>query len=416
MSSAVANCLCELTRPYQGMDKLLGFYILILFLKPSEASPLSNCGDGLEYTNGVCCSKCPAGKRQASPCTVPGEAGTCEECDDGTFTEHANVLNQCLKCTRCRSDQEVVRPCTHTQDGECHCKAGRFCAPDQACEVCKKCSRCKEDEALVRNCTSTSNTECKKRQLEPTSASGNAWVVVLPILAVGLLAGMLFVLWKCPRERDSQMNPHNGWKAGNPDSDDCADDDVNDRSNGDTQRLSCLNVAMPWHLVRARCASGAEDERETLRHSPGSSASNSQRSLTGFPSPASPAPPPRAAPTAPVQPDRREEEEEEVFPKLVAVNGEESLRKCFEYFEDVDFDLHKKFFRHLNVSDNVIKSKDHLPYDDKIHDLLTIWVEKEGRGATLNDLLTALLNLHQKQTAEIIKKKAIRHGHYNVEA
>ncbi|XP_037339462.2 hematopoietic death receptor [Pungitius pungitius] len=411
MSSALPDCLRELTRPNQSMDKLLGFYILILFLKPSEASPLSNCRDGLEYTNGVCCSKCPAGKRQASPCTRPGEAGTCEECDDGTFTEHANVLNQCLKCTRCRADQEVVRPCTHTQDGECQCKAGRFCAPDQACEVCKKCSRCKEDEELVRNCTSTSNTECKKRQLQPTSASGNAWVFVLPILALGLLAG-IFIVWKCLRGRGSPMNPH-GWKAGNPDSDDCADEDVNDRSNGGTQRLGCLNVTMPWHLVRA-----AEGERKTLRHSPGSSTSSSERSLTGFPaSPAYPAPPPRAAPTAPVQPDRREEEEEEeVFPKLVAVNGEESLRKCFEYFEDVDVHLHKKFFRHLNVSDNVIKSKDHLPYDDRIHDLLTIWVEKEGRGATLNDLLTALLNLHQRRTAEIIKEKAMRHGHYNVEA
>ncbi|KAK9523129.1 hypothetical protein VZT92_019548 [Zoarces viviparus] len=103
------------------------------------------------------------------------------------------------------------------------------------------------------------------------------------------------------------------------------------------------------------------------------------------------------------------------FPTLVAVNGEVSLRKCFEYFEEVDYNHHKRFFRHLGIVDNVIKSKDHLSYEDKIHDLLTIWVEKEGREATLNDLLRALLILNQRRTAETVKEKAVLNGHYSVE-
>nr|XP_040052298.1 hematopoietic death receptor isoform X1 [Gasterosteus aculeatus aculeatus] len=392
------------------MDKRLVFCILIVFLKPSGAFPQPKCKDGLENTNGVCCSKCPAGKRQASPCTQHGEEGKCEECDDGTFIEHANVLHHCLKCTQCRpEDQEVVRQCTHTQDGECQCKAGGFCAPDQPCEVCRKCSRCKKDEVMVRNCTATSNTECKKGQLDASPASGNAlwWLPVLVIgvfVAIGVLG--CFVL-KRRTATDSPMNPHDKQKAGNSDSD---EDSGNERSSGEAQRLSCLGGMMPWRLVRA---SGAEEERKALRDSPGSSASNSQHNLTAFPYPypGFPAPPAQAGPTAPVQPDRREEEEEE-FPELVAVNGEESLRKCFEYFEDVDVRLHSRFFRHLDVADNVIKSKDHLAYYDRIHELLTIWVEKAGRGATLNDLLRALLNLKQRRTAEIIKEKAIRNGHY----
>nr|XP_040052301.1 hematopoietic death receptor isoform X4 [Gasterosteus aculeatus aculeatus] len=336
------------------MDKRLVFCILIVFLKPSGAFPQPKCKDGLENTNGVCCSKCPAGKRQASPCTQHGEEGKCEECDDGTFIEHANVLHHCLKCTQCRpEDQEVVRQCTHTQDGECQCKAGGFCAPDQPCEVCRKCSRCKKDEVMVRNCTATSNTECKKGQLDASPASGNAlwWLPVLVIgvfVAIGVLG--CFVL-KRRTATDSPMNPHDKQKAGNSDSD---EDSGNERSSGEAQRLSCLGGMMPWRL----------------------------------------------------------EEEEEEFPELVAVNGEESLRKCFEYFEDVDVRLHSRFFRHLDVADNVIKSKDHLAYYDRIHELLTIWVEKAGRGATLNDLLRALLNLKQRRTAEIIKEKAIRNGHY----
>ncbi|KAM8886987.1 tumor necrosis factor receptor superfamily member 10B-like isoform 2-T2 [Spinachia spinachia] len=363
----VANHLPGLRHQYEGMGKplLLGFYIWMSYLQPSGAF-LPNCRDGLEYTSGVCCSTCPAGKRQASPCTRHGDEGKCEECADGTFTEHANVLDQCFTCMQCRPDQKVVRLCTRTRDGECQCKAGHFCAPDQACEVCKKCSSCKHDEALVRNCTSTSNTVCKNRQLDAPSASVNAKFLAPVIAAIVLLAVIGFVLWKCSRATDSPMNPHDRWKAGNtgpPPELDSDDDNSggNDRSNGESQRPSCLNVKMPWHL-------------------------------------------------------EEEEEEEEEFPKLVAVNGEESLRKCFEYFEEVDIDLHRRFFRHLDVADNVIKSKDTLPYDDKIHDLLTIWLEKVGRGGTLNVLLTALLDLKQRRTAETVKDKAILHGHYNVEA
>lgn len=94
------------------------------------------------------------------------------------------------------------------------------------------------------------------------------------------------------------------------------------------------------------------------------------------------------------------------------VTGEQSLRKCFEYFEDVDVDVHKKFFRQLEISDNVIKGKDQLTYEDKIHELLNIWIEKEGRQASLNDLLKALLDLNQRRTAEVIKDKAVNEGYY----
>lgn len=95
--------------------------------------------------------------------------------------------------------------------------------------------------------------------------------------------------------------------------------------------------------------------------------------------------------------------------------GEESLRKCFEYFEEIDLNQQNRFFRHLGIADNVIKSKDHLLYEDKIHDLLTIWVERVGREATLNDLLSALLDLNQRRTAEAVKEKALADRHYYVE-
>ncbi|KAG8011615.1 Tumor necrosis factor receptor superfamily member 10B, partial [Nibea albiflora] len=300
-----------------------------------------NCKSDQEYQNGnICCLNCPAGTHMVSACTTSGGQGVCEECDDGTFTEHTNSLKHCFKCTQCRSDQEIVRACSHTQNTECQCKSGRFCAPDQACEVCKTCLRCKEGEVIVRNCTPTANTECKKIQPKSDPASG------------------------------SQRNLRDVLKA-------------------------------EQVIYRNKC--------KVLCQSPNSSASNSQHSLTDPPYYAFPTSPPRASPAAPIQLDRRENEQ---FPKLVPVNGEESLRKCFEYFEEIDFDYHNRFFRRLGISDNVIRSKEHCVYDDKIHDLLNIWVEKEGREASLNDLLAALMDINQRRTAENIKEKAVHYGHY----
>ena len=93
-------------------------------------------------------------------------------------------------------------------------------------------------------------------------------------------------------------------------------------------------------------------------------------------------------------------------------SGEDSLKKCFEYFEDLDVDYHKRFFRHLGINDNLIKSKDHLHHEDRIHELLNVWMEKVGKEASLNHLLKALLTFNQRLTAETVIAKAIASGYY----
>ncbi|KAM9360993.1 hematopoietic death receptor isoform 2-T2 [Symphorus nematophorus] len=306
------------------------------------------CRDDQEYPNGnICCLNCPAGTRLTSPCTTAGGKGRCEECNDGTYTEHSNSLKHCFECTRCRLDQEIVRRCTHTQDTECQCKAGRFCVDDQACEVCKKCTRCEKDEVTVRNCTSNANTVCKKIQTPSGSTSVVAVIVSLSLVAglIGLITGVY--LWKRCRAAGSQ-----GGRVDEP-------------------------KAAPSY-------SGCPTE-ESRNAEP-------RLSLSGL------------------IPSRQLEDEP--FPELFPVNGEESLKKCFEYFEEMDITFHKRFFRNLDVSDNEIKSLEHLHYDDRIHELLKIWVEKEGIKASLNDLLKALLDLNQRRTAEIIMDRAIKNGHY----
>ncbi|KAL7392613.1 hypothetical protein ABVT39_027191 [Epinephelus coioides] len=400
----------------------LVYFSLMWPLKPMGAFPRSSrdvggsrtqrdvlCIENLEYQQGnICCLNCPAGTRLISPCDRAGRRGQCEECDDGTYTEHDNGLKHCFKCTQCRSDQEIVRPCTHTQDAECQCKLGRFCDPDDACEVCKRCSRCGTDEVVVRNCTPTANTECKKIQAISDSASAGTSVTLVCVVAVGvgLVIGiMVFIFVRRRRATGSQRNP-DGLKAGQHHSDTRP---AEESSNGETRRLSRMNLIPSRQLVRALSSTGTEDERKVLCESLSSSASNSQHSLTGPPCSAFPAPPPpQASPVVLRQPNR----EDEQFPTLAPVNGEESLRSCLPYVEEIDYDLHKRFFRHLGINDNEIKSRESLPYDEKIHELLKVWMEKRGREASLNDLLKALLDLNHRRTAEIIKEKALDNGHY----
>ncbi|XP_015259729.1 PREDICTED: tumor necrosis factor receptor superfamily member 26-like isoform X3 [Cyprinodon variegatus] len=286
----------------------------------ARAGRSAACREDTEYLHSsICCLKCEAGQFVKSHCTEAGQKGSCEKCEDGTFTEHANGLKQCIKCTQCPPDQEMLRACTPTQDTVCQCKPGRYCHPDEACEICKKCRSCKGDEEVVKNCTSTSDTECKK--IQPRSTADEA----LTKMAVGLCvsAGIILV---------------------------------------------ALLIFVIWKKRRGTAESSS------------------------------------------VKP------EDESFPILDPVDGVESLKKCIEFFEEVDVDFHKRFFRQLSLNDNMIKSRDYLPYEDKIHELLNHWVEKEGKDASLNELLRVLLDLNQRRTAERIVQRAVDGGHYRHQA
>ncbi|XP_028314041.1 tumor necrosis factor receptor superfamily member 6-like isoform X2 [Gouania willdenowi] len=371
----------------------------------------ADCRENTYLHENLCCLNCPAGTYLKSPCTRSGERGQCEECNYGSFTEHANALPLCLKCTQCRHDQEVVRPCTFTQDAECQCKPGVFCDPDQACEVCKKCSRCKDGEEAVRNCTSTTNTECKKTQTNSDYVVLCAVLSVLSVLVVLIVGGIFFFCKRRNKTADSQ-------RTNNMKSESIYSHAADGSSEEEPRRLSGTNLSLSLQLVRAKPLASVEEECKMLCESLNSSASNSQHSLTYLPPSSSsssfaafaaPTPAPRAQPPALWRPDKRDEDR---FPKLKAVKGEDSLRACFGYFEELSMNCYKRFFRSLGISDNVIKGKEQLPYEDRVHELLNVWVEKKGRDASLNDLLRALLELDQKYTAETIQQRALSDGHY----
>ncbi|XP_032435058.1 tumor necrosis factor receptor superfamily member 10B-like isoform X1 [Xiphophorus hellerii] len=341
-----------------------------------------SCKKDTEYLhNGICCAKCEAGQYVQTPCTETGKKGTCEECDYGTFTEHANGLKQCIKCTQCPPDQEIVRVCSHTQDTLCRCKPGRYCHPDEACEICKKCSRCNSDEEVVKNCTSTSNTECKKLPGKTSPEADTTLTAVLTVFFVVLflvLVTIIFILWR------------KKWRTA----------DSNSFNEG------CISVSRPHGTKPSTYANiykpQGKEETINLYESNPSSASSSQHNLTD------------PAETLPWEdPNRREEEP---FPTLIPKNGVESLVACFEFFEELNVDFHNRFFRKLSIEDNEIRSKDHLSHEDRIHYLLSYWVEKKGKEASLNHLLRALLDLNQRRTAETVMEKSIQKGFYELES
>ncbi|XP_046904561.1 hematopoietic death receptor isoform X2 [Hypomesus transpacificus] len=371
------------------------------------------CRHHQEYPHdNICCLNCPAGTYVKSACTSAHERGTCENCDFDTYTEHDNGLPQCLKCTKCRPDQQTVARCTHTQNTECQCKAGRFCAPDQACEICKKCTICKDDEVKVRNCTTTSNTECKRRESTSSNKSAVAVAGVLVSIAAPIVIVAVFRRKKNFIAGQDSQNPSEMEKV--------AVDSVSSLSYEEMQnKLNGRLCDSPHHplLMQAQAVGQqalANEEKDNKQgNSFTSTAHSSPASLPTLPSAPLPAPYPHPCPVPLSHPNTRDDD----LPckKLVPLNGDKSLTDCFSYFEELDVHLHNRFFRHIGLNENAIKNRENLQPEDRVHHLLNVWREKVGMKASINDLIAALLLLNQRLSAENIIAKAISEGHFEYE-
>ncbi|XP_012671347.1 hematopoietic death receptor isoform X1 [Clupea harengus] len=357
---------------------------------------------------GICCLKCPAGTYVKEHCTETLQDGTCEACDYDTYTEHENGLNQCLSCTKCPPDQVPSKTCTRTSNTECQCKEGYFCLPHHACEVCKKCSKCKEDEFENKRCTPISNTICEKKTATNTTVVIVLVCVVLPALLIGGIAFYFRKTW--PHKLNAAMRRNNPHRR---------NVEENVRVTEDRPVMKEATHRALKQLVGSRAA---EDEDTGLGDSLPNTASSSQASLSAL-TPSSHTPlscsssgNSSSAPPNPLTlPLIRVIDHAPGTRRLVPVNGEESLKKSFDLFEEVDVLFHKRFFRHIGLSDNDIRSVEHSCSDDKMYALLRMWMERKGMKACLNDLIDALLYLDQRLSAENIIAQAVESGLYTCE-
>ncbi|KAL0979172.1 hypothetical protein UPYG_G00181680 [Umbra pygmaea] len=335
--------------------------------------------DSEHLHDNICCVNCPAGTYVKEFCTREHERGTCETCDFETYTEHDNGLPQCLKCTKCRPDQVPTRMCNITRDTECQCKPGYFCAPDQACEICKKCSRCKEHEVQVGECSSTSNTVCKTRVPKPGTISGTT---LCPAVVIGVTVVVIVILvllgffWKRRLRRKRRDLVSNSIETPNIDDDEMPrpveESQINQTTDLDHSQFSPL--LKQNQLVRAEPSSAPDDEDNGLGDSLPNTANSSQSNLSAIPPALFPRSSPLPSPLATRQPGVMSREI--CNRKLSPLNGEDSLKRCFEFFEELDINYYKRFFRHLGLSDNAIANTAHLSHEDRVYELLKVWLEK----------------------------------------
>ncbi|XP_067262601.1 hematopoietic death receptor isoform X1 [Chanodichthys erythropterus] len=375
-----------------------------------------SCKDGLEYGHdNICCLNCPAGTYVKKACLNALEKGVCEPCEFDTYTEHGNGLWKCLSCTKCRIDQETAEKCTSTQNTKCQCKQGSFCLPDQACEVCKKCSRCEDDEEAVKGCTPISNTVCRKRS---TGSSISVSFIIGPLIAMLVCIGGIICWTKskpCNRAVTSR-SPREMVKICMGDSEEVREE----RQNAQNSKIDDSSQLQPFleqnYMVGTHVPALSEMEKDRgLGDSLPNTANSSQTSLVMSAVPSNLQPlhtnqPPSSA--IAWQPHTLERESSR---RLVPLNGEESLKKTFDFFEEMDVHYHNRFFRFIGLSDNAIKSTEPLIPEDRVYELLKIWMEKEGLKADFNSLIEALIYLDQRLSAENIVTKAISNGYFKYE-
>ncbi|XP_028269926.1 hematopoietic death receptor isoform X2 [Parambassis ranga] len=305
---------------------------------------------------------------------------------DISCRDYQEYLNGNICCLNCPAGMYVKSPCTRAgEKGQCEeCEYGTFTEHSNELKQCLKCTQCRSDQETVRACTGNQNAECRcksGRFCDPDQACE--------------------VCKKCSRCENDEVIVRNCTSTTNTECKKISHKPAS--TSGSQQNLpdrTKTGQASTSPMVRA----DLEVERERLCETPSDSANSSQHNLTCLPSPTS-----RVTPVASGLPNKRDIEQ---FPTLMPVNGEQSLKDCFKYFEELDVCLQNKFFRHLGINDNAIKSTESLSYDDRMHELLKVWMEKEGRRASLNDLLRALLELNQRRTAETIKQNAVEEGHY----
>ncbi|XP_072289888.1 tumor necrosis factor receptor superfamily member 10B-like isoform X2 [Eucyclogobius newberryi] len=286
-----------------------------------------------------------------------------------------------LCCRNCPPGTHLKTPCpTPGGHSECEeCDVGTYTELGNGLKKCLSCSLCRPDQEVVHQCISTHNTECQCKAggfCSPDQACE--------------------VCKRCARCGPDEIVVRNCTPTSNTE---CKKRPLDPGRDSDLTAVYIIAglvvllvlVMVPLVVcVRRRNRKATDSERSEVDLTSG--CNGTEKPLDSSP--------------------RCWTLEEETQFNIVPVNGQESLRGCFEFFEELDVHYHSRFFRHLGLSDNVVKSKDSLTYVDRVHDLLNLWLEKRGREARLKDLLRALTDLNQRRTAEAIVERAVEAGHF----
>lgn len=143
---------------------------LTLVQHPEELSQPTeepNCQEGDFLTEeGICCNKCNPGSKLVESCRAPGQRSKCKPCPDNQYADKVNYAPNCKACRKCKfKHEEQVSPCTKDQDAVCRCVEGFFKSfIDSSTYQCLKCAKCKPDEQAKSTCTPEKDTVCECKE------------------------------------------------------------------------------------------------------------------------------------------------------------------------------------------------------------------------------------------------------------
>ncbi|KAM9068229.1 tumor necrosis factor receptor superfamily member 10A isoform X2 [Sarcophilus harrisii] len=138
--------------------------------------------------------QCPAGQ-YLKTILARNKTGVCAPCRSGIdFTEYPNGLPSCIPCQICKPGQKEEKPCTITQNTQCHCKSGTFCPKDHPCEICKKCKfECPKGMVEINPCSPWSDLECARPLTSNTRNHWLRYLLLAPVL-IFVVGPLIFFL------------------------------------------------------------------------------------------------------------------------------------------------------------------------------------------------------------------------------
>ncbi|XP_052050638.1 tumor necrosis factor receptor superfamily member 22-like [Apodemus sylvaticus] len=169
---------------------LLLLHLLNLPLQVIAMLGLHSCAPDEYWSKHFCCKSCPAGMFVHEPCTIPHTQGQCETCHPGSFTERDNGLDDCMRCSTCDKNQEMVADCSATSDRKCQCQTRHYYSDPESPESCRQCTKCPQGIPVLQECNSTANTVCS------LSASNHRdrQLLLLPSLSVLIFAIVVYYI------------------------------------------------------------------------------------------------------------------------------------------------------------------------------------------------------------------------------
>ncbi|XP_044293247.1 tumor necrosis factor receptor superfamily member 10A-like [Varanus komodoensis] len=354
----------------------------------APAALQNNESDFYSY-NGYRCKKCHPGNRIVTHCTIPETASQCQPCDRDTYFKYMNQLDKCLPCKICRDLDEVeIQPCTQTSDTECRCKNGTYCVPRLPCETCHRCTpSCPNGEKMEQPCTPTNNIKCVPLPTSPTPATATnvgalPWILSCSVVAV--LVVLCVVIYKCKGR----------WSCS--------------RGGNQTGTAARMWRVKTVQCLRRNCSQRQQEEHDNMLNAhvdPGSQQSHTSSSMTE---------------TLPLQVPSPSEEVVAAESKrnLIPANGRDptaALSLSLEIFvKEVPVMQWRRYMRALGLTSNeihtVAMSESHV--NEQHFQMLQLWLDKNGRKATLDVLLQALCDIEHRGVEERVRRMLIDQGLY----